>query len=261
MKLDLNELKTVECYLGNKEMGKKRGKTIYLLAKYYLGEGYDEAEIISTIDKFMLEACPSYNSVIWSNILESIVKDIIKEDRKLINIESVTIYNEELNYINGLDSSKIQRLAFTYLVYAKIFNQINPKNNNWISGKHRIEVFRDANITETGKAQLLTLHKMLNANVFRMAKGVTNNSLNVDSYIKKEGEVFLILTDFRELGLRYLQSTYNNEIKVSECKCCGRLIVKKENKTMYCKECSKEVKKEQTRKRVEKFRSNQNVTQ
>ena len=46
-------------------------------------------------------------------------------------------------------------------------------------------------------------------------------------------------------------SIYNN---IKKCDNCNLLIKSKSNKIKYCKQCAKEIEKENVRKRVQKYR-------
>jgi len=247
VRIDLNEMKTVLKCIENGEVNNKPSKTISLLAKYYCIE-MDASQTIDEIDNFMNNNYKTYNSVLWSSLIETIVKQTIGGERKLIELKSVNITESEIEFIKKLKSEKIKKLAFTYLIYAKIFNYINPKNNNWVSSRYRNDIFKDANVTETGKEQLLTLHKMLIDNIVVMSKNITNNSLNVENYINEKCNVILVINDFRELGLQYLKFIGDESILIcSQCGKCIKQINKKSRPIKYCNECSKLIKNEQNK--------------
>ena len=74
------------------------------------------------------------------------------------------------------------------------------------------------------------------------------------NFIEKSGNTILKITDFRELGYEYLD--FIGEGKFERCKCCDRLFKKTSNNMNYCNDCQREITKEKTRIRVQKYREN-----
>jgi hypothetical protein len=252
VKINLKEKETAIKCIEKGIIDKKPSVTILLLAKYYHNNGMAKEQIIDEINDFMKKNYKQYNSVLWSSLIESIVKQVIKNNSQLVHIESVNITKTELEFIKNIETLKMQKVAFTYLVYAKVFNKINENNNNWVKSSYRNEIFKDANVTETGKDQLLILKKMIELNIFTMAKNITNNSINVGNYISEDDEVVLVIDDFRALGLQYLKAIGEDK-NIIQCEECEKLIEVKNNKTKYCKACSKELWKEYNREKQKEY--------
>lgn len=244
MKLILDEKKKVEEILETKKIDKKPSATISLLAKYYNTLGNSGDQIIQEIDTFMTANYSKYNSVTWGDLVESIAKQAVKDNYELIKVDSIGIYDSEIELIQTFEGEKIQKLAFTFLVYAKIANRINPLNNNWVLGKHITEIFKDANLTETGMKQNYTLHEMIKKDILVTTEMSISTSLSVENYVGTEGrsKEFLTITDFRQLGLRWLKYIGTKGIK--ECTECGQLIKLKtpNSNQKYCTECAKKIK-------------------
>lgn len=77
-----------------------------------------------------------------------------------------------------------------------------------------------------------------------MTKNVTNNSVNI-SKIVGNNEVELIVKDFRELGLLWLE--YVGDKRIRRCEVCKKLIKQVSKKPKkYCRECAKKIKLIQT---------------
>jgi hypothetical protein len=243
MKLILNEINEVKDSLENGVIdSRKPTNTVRLLAKYYNTLGKSEQQIIDDLEAFMSKNFPNYVKVLWEDLIENIAKQAIKADRPLVNVNEVYVYEAEVEFIQSLENEKIQKLVFTYLIYAKIFNQINPLNNDWVAGKHRSEIFKDANVADTGTKQLYLLHDLIKEDILYTAKSITNNSLNVGNYISKDGEVALTITDFRQLGLQWL--LYIGTKGIGKCDECGVLFKhnpKAKKKAKVCKECAKNI--------------------
>lgn len=252
MRIDLKEKESVLKCIKTGVIDKKPSKTIVLLAKYYYSNGMNKEQIVDEIDCFFKMNYKQYNSVLWNDLIESIVKQVIKDNKQLVHIDNIKITKSEIDFIKNIKGEKLQKLAFTYLVYAKIFNLINPDNNNWVNSMHRNEIFKDADITETGKNQLLTLKSMVDNNILKTAKNITNNSVNVENYINEEDESVLIIDDFRALGLQYLKFLGDN--RIIKCEVCGKHIKAKSKKPpKYCNKCAKEIDK---KKSLERWKNN-----
>ena len=253
MKINLNEKETAIKCIEEGTIDKKPSTTINLLAKYYHNNGMAKEQIIDEINDFMKKNYKQYNSVLWNNLIESIVKQVIKNNSQLVHIESINITKAELEFIKNIETLKMQKVAFTYLVYAKVFNKINENNNNWVKSNYRNEIFKDANVTETGKDQLLILKNMIELNIFTMAKNITNNSINVGNYINKDGEIALVISDFRALGLQYLKFVYNDK-NIIKCEECNIMINRSNNKVKYCKNCARIMKNRKIMEFTKKYR-------
>ena len=241
MKIEFNEKSKVDYILKNGYVDdSKPSSSMKLLARYYNEQGMTKEQIIDAVDKFMTENySEKYNSVTWDDVLEGIVKKAIKDNKTLTNVEDIKITKEETKYINNILNEKYQRLLFTYLVYAKILNKLNDKNNNWVSGKYRNDIFSEAKLTETGKDQLKIIFKLVNdEGALKQSVGVTNNSISVENYINDDSEVEIVINDFREIGLQWMK--YKGDKKVKLCEECGIHIYQNSKKPKrYCKLCAK----------------------
>jgi hypothetical protein len=127
------------------------------------------------------------------------------------------------------------------LVYAKVLNKVNPKNNCWIN-KDLNTIFKTAKLTETGKQQRLILKQLGDMGYIQIPIMVNGTSIRVN-YIDDESEVLYELKDFENIILSYYLLKGEN-IKVCEGDECVRLIRVTSNRKLYCDECWKEKEKE-----------------
>ena len=221
---------------------KKPSSTIKILIKYYRDEGMDKEQIRNQIENFMVKNYKDYNSSNWQDSLDRLVKIYFKDSFKLVIIKDIKITKNELDRISNLDNLKLEKLAFTLLVYAKILNQINDSNNNWVNGSNNV-ITKDADIKETGKSQKLLFKQLKDLEYIKYARMVNKTSMQVmyiDEKIDDESEIVIELTDFRDFILRYLEWKGEN-IKFCEC---GRPFKVVNNKIKYCKECSRQIRDE-----------------
>ena len=133
------------------------------------------------------------------------------------------------------------------LCYAKLYNTFLEKNNSWINTTVK-EIFRSANVTVKYKNdKFLYLNDIEKTGLIEFAK--KNDNLNIRiNFTDYTGKGVLYISDFRELGLEYLNYIGNG--KYTRCKECKRLIRKTNNRRIYCSKCAKEIKNMQNRKYI-----------
>lgn len=215
---------------------KKPTQTLKIIIKYYYSLGMDKEQIRNQIENFMVKNYKDFNSSNWQNILDKLVKVYASDKFKLVNVNKVNVTIDELNKIKELDNLKLEKLAFVILVYAKILNQINADNNNWVK-KSKNLLAKEALIKDTGKTQKILFKKLNELGYIEYAKKINNTSVRV-IYVNEKSEVIIKLTDFRDFVLEYLKWKGEN---ISYCIECGKPIQVTNNKIKYCKECAKDI--------------------
>ena len=130
----LNEKKYAENILKTGDLGNKPSFSINLISRYYKQvEGLTYKKILKKVDVFMQENYKKYNSVRWSKTLEKYAKTAGKYPLSEINYIAIT--QSELEYIKDVGDLRLERLMFSLLCCAKLYNAKNPKNNNWEIGR------------------------------------------------------------------------------------------------------------------------------
>lgn len=252
MKIILNERKQAEEVIFSNQIYRNVNTTIDLLVKYWNNMGYDKNTILSNLDKFLSSAHKNYNKVKWAHKLNGTVDYHMRNNFDLNNIEQVNITENELNHIRGMDNIVIERLAFSLLVYAKILNQINPKNNNYV--KNRMdEVFKCAKIIGNTDRKYGYLHQIREYGGIDRPLRVNGTSIQVD-FIDEDSEVILEITDFREFVLEYLRWRGEN---IGNCEVCGIRIKIVNNRVKYCDECWKGKQRELWKLASQRYRNSQ----
>lgn len=231
----LKEKEYAEKILESKVLNKKPTFDLRILAKYYCHEKK------LTPNKIYLELVDvmenKYNNFALAK-WQSTLLDLAKNAKKypLINIEYITVTENELLTIKEIESKPMKRLAFTLLCLAKYRNSINPKNDDWVGHKFK-DIFKMANVNATKREQGGYIHDMKALGLIKMTKMVDNLSINVCYIDKEESKVVLQIRDFRNLGYEYLLYSGENFIR---CKECGVLVRQnKQNNRTYCIECNK----------------------
>jgi hypothetical protein len=234
-------LKSIETgYIDNKPT-----KTITILIKHYYSIGMNKQQIRENIESFMSKNYPNFNSVQWQEILDIMVKKYTKEKYNLIKVDSIDITQNELDKIKKLNNIKLEKLAFVYLVYAKILNKINDKNNNWVNKDSNI-IFKTAKVQDTGKQQQLTIKQLSDLGYLHIAHVVNSTNVQVQ-YINSEDKTDIVISIDRfedDLVLFYLKWK-GEKVKICENSECSKMFITKNLKTKYCNKCRKEKDKEQ----------------
>lgn len=237
-----NERTCAEYAIRNSKFGAKPTETIGRVARYYADQGYDKGEIKGLIEDFMLKCDSAINLVKWQTTLERIVKST--EKYKLIEIDEISITQNEVVRIQALRSKMLQKLVFTMLCLAKYGNAINDNNNNWVNRKDK-DIFNLANVKTTTKRQSLMINDLWTMGYIGYSRVVDNVNINV-KFVDDESPTVLYITDFRNLGNQYMR--YCGESFV-ECECCGILVKENHGRQRYCAECAKQINREKTLRR------------
>lgn len=267
MKIELKERTKVMNILESGNLGDKPKASIGLLARYYIEQGKEKNEIITILDEFLNANLKEYNTVVWSDDLEKVVKNAIKFNKPIVELESVTLTKDEIKAIKDIPNMVKQKVLFSYIVYYKVLEKMNKATDGWISETYRADVFKESNTGYKGFKQLDLIRELVELGYMENAKGGLNNSFRL-LYIKEEtpeNPVEMTIDDFRELGLQWMK--YNGDTKLKHCNLvdkktgevygCEILFKPKSNRQCLCKECAKKKELEDTAKRVSKYRKNE----
>lgn len=259
MPVVLNEKKQAEYIIEKGEVGNKPTSTLFLLAKYYRQkENLNKEQAFNKLNEFMEKNYKNYNSATWEDIIEDISKKANKYS--LREIDCIEITKSEIDTIRNICNKKYEKLLFTMLCYAKLYNKISDKNNGWVNTDIK-ELFRAARVTVRYKNdKFLYLNDLETAGLISFSNKNDNLNLRV-AFIDDGNETVLRIDDFRELGYEYMN--YIGDGNFIRCKCCKRLVRKKSKhdfSTKYCNKCSKIIESQNALKRKQKQRNIENVT-
>lgn len=259
MPVVLNEVKQAEYIIEKGEVGNKPTSTLFLLGKYFRQkENLNKEQTFNKLDEFMHKNYKNYNSALWEDIIEDISKKANKYSLRELN--SIGITQSELDKIAEVDNLRYQKLLFTMLCYAKLYNCISENNNGWINTDIR-EIYRVARVTVKYKNdKFLYLNDLEQMGLISFSS--KNDNLNIRvNFVGMDGETIINIDDFRELGYEYLN--YIGKGRFIRCTECKRLVKKKSKhdySTKYCTECSKKIESRNALERKRKQRNVKNVT-
>lgn len=258
MPVVLNEVKQAEYIIEKGEVGNKPTSTLFLLGKYYrVKENLDKEHTFNKLNEFMKSNYKNYNSALWEDIIEDISKKATKYS--LREIDSIGITQQELDEIYEINNLKYQKLLFTMLRYAKLYNLISENNNGWINADIK-EIFRVARVSVKHRNdKFLYLNDLERTGLISFSS--KNDNLNIRvNFVDMGNEHVLDVYDFRELGYEYLNYIENG--KFIRCTECNRLVKKKSKhdySTKYCSECAKKKFNEQCKQNMRKLRHKQTL--
>ena len=212
-----------------------------IYARYlYHEKGLRQTGIIAELNNFMWHNYPHYNPIDWSASLEKYANKANKYP--LCECEGVWITENELKTIDDIQNKVLERLTFTLLCLAKFRNYRNPNNNNWVNCSNG-EIYSLACISTSSFDKDIKFNKLRELGLIEYAKKVNNLNIQV-LYTDDDSEKKLFISDFRKLG--YEWRVYKGE-KYIRCADCEILVRKTSNRKKYCKDCSKNTKKEQNK--------------
>ena len=252
MSVVLNEKKQAEYIIEKGEVGNKPTSTLFLLAKYYRQkENLNKEQTFNKLNEFMEKNYKNYNSATWEDIIEDISKKANKYP--LREIDYIEITKSEIDTIRNICNIKYEKLLFTMLCYAKLYNKISDKNNGWVNTDIK-ELFRVARVSVRYRNdKFLYLNDLETAGLISFSNKNDNLNLRV-TFVDNNSDTVLKIDDFRELGYEYLN--YIGDGKFIRCECCKKLIRKKSNKQKYCTDCYKRINSDMTNERQKKNRKN-----
>lgn len=231
----LNEKKYAKEAIDSLNLGKKPYDTIVRVAKYYKSEGYSKEETRKLVEQFMIRCDSGVSLVKWDSAISSAVA--AAEKYPPICIDGIGITEKEIEAVHSLNGVLLQRLLFTLICLAKLGNEINSKNNNWVN-RPQNEIFRLANINITSKRQSLMINDLWQAGVVEYSKLVDNTNLNIKTVY--DDEVAVVISDFRNIGNQYMKYV-NNEDGYFNCEICGLTLKQRGRSQKYCDKCAEEV--------------------
>lgn len=241
MSVVLNETKQAEYIIEKGEVGTKPTSTLFLLGKYYRQkENLDKEQTVEKLNEFMMKNYKNYNSALWEDAIEDISKKANKYP--LREIDTISITQSELDKIAELHNIKYEKLLFTMLCYAKLYNTISENNNGWVNTDIQ-ELYRVSRVTvKYRKDKFLFLNDIEKTGFISFSNKNDNLNLKIN-FFDMDNESVLGINDFRELGYEYLN--YIGEGKFIRCSECKRLVRKTNNKCLYCRDCAKKIQSKQ----------------
>lgn len=249
-----------------------------LMAKHcYFNLGYRKKRTLDYLDEFMYKNFPIYYKrgsfkdesqeesfpygyskqgyiSYYGRMFNSAYK-IAEKSPGICDKDGFWITKSELDYIEKLNDKVLERLAFVFLCYSKLYKLRNPSANGWVySGKFK-DVFKQARIVCSVNERYLYIADLESRgylNQYQMPECAEHSiyyykkyqERMLDSqvtYMDDNSDGVIFVNDFRELGYYYRK--YKGE-NIITCKKCGKLARGNKNGTkLYCRACAGNEKK------------------
>lgn len=270
----LNEVDVVNEFLKKATFpeGVKKTDILRLLMRKYYNDSKEKTDdgIITTIDKEKMfeKLLQDLKKVLgdnfiytkWDKTLKTMIGNFYKnisihgDNIQLVNIKEVIISPIEIEYIRELKNEKLERIAFVLLIYAKVFNLMNDKNDSWVRVPPTI-ICQEAGAKLRGIEQYKKLHELYEKKYISMSNMNFKTGIKVN-YCDSGIEEGISITNFDKVVNEYVLLIKD---KVKKCEICGDVIDITTGNKMYCKECATEKSKQDDKEYRRKKRKNQNV--
>lgn len=227
----LNEYEWMESALSQPNENYKTPAAINRYARYLYTKGYKKADTHKAIEVFLLRCDPTINLVAWQDAIEYAVRNA--GIRPLNKIDGIWITKSEFDRIMELKGWMARKVMFTILCVAKYMNTIHDTNNDWVNLNAKT-IFTIANVKLSSRRQALMLNDLWNLGYIGYSKAIDNTNINV-KIINEESEREVLVSDFRNLGNRFMLLKGNGFMECSEC---GLVIKRKSQAQKYCNECA-----------------------
>lgn len=197
--------------------------------------------------EFCEKEIPGYKREKYYKLINKALDAATKKDQKLIQIDSIPIFEEELTYINSLNIDyNFKKVLFTFMIQMKlnkfVYEYKNEKDYNSIffrGGRTKYNTIKKmANIPQSININSDIIYEL---NKLGLVTVLHSGLIRLD-FIKEchsKGDCKIIIQDFENIGW-YLD--YFIGVKgVILCGCCGNPFKKTANRQKYCSDkCKKD---------------------
>lgn len=211
-------------------------RVLLYIAKYYFNPECSVAKMIQIVfDKMAEFNLPKevYQEYKYEKYVKGICEKLLSRElsAEFKQVESVNIYQSELDIINQAETDKEKKLLFTLFVLAKI----SGNNFGWVNYDIK-DIFQLANITATVKDRAGIIYKLYTAGLVDQSQKIDNLSLKVELGNTDE-PIILIIDSFENIGNQYI-ANFKQGWKL--CYCCKKLFKIRGSNSRYCKTCARE---------------------
>lgn len=209
-----------------------------------MDKGATEADAKSAVEEYIIKCKPDASIVKMKDMIDAAISFASKHEA--VDIGCVKVTKSELAAIGAIQSgNQAKRLAFTLLCLAKYWNASLNSNSNWVNSEDTF-IMRAANIKTSIKRQCLLYRNLRDEGLISFSKKIDCTNVCVN-FVSEDDEVVLQISDFRNLGNRYLMASGEPYFECAEC----GIVTKRSGATTgrkqkYCEECAMKVKSRQS---------------
>jgi len=231
---------------------------VELVAKYmYSILGYRGEKLEQELIDYCRKKDPTFNPDIHFKELARWQENAKKYN--LRKIDSITITENEYNFLKNIEEDKDRQCLFYALIIAKAVKQgklrrknINtePSPNYYIKYRNLQDVARFANLRlKDGVEVAKIFHKYIdNFYIYPPDKQLIKLL-----YAEADGVPYYTITDFTNLQEEYKKIF--QDLPLHTCIICKKPIEKTSNSKKYCNECSKKIRNEKQKELMKKRRN------
>jgi hypothetical protein len=231
----LNEKKYAEdLFLGrNDEVKSVTGKVGYVTRYQLFALGYSDEDNYMYAVKWMQKHHDNFDENCYSKLIADAVKRAHK--KPFFDVGAIKITKSELEIIAALDNLRAEKIMFVLLCMAKQQRVALGFTNGLV--KYSLpDLCKTARISVPTNEREYILYEILQTGQISSPKKNDTQCLIVN-FINEDDEPVLLLneTDCKELAYTYLN--WKNDGGYDRCECCGRLF-RKNRYRKYCHECA-----------------------
>lgn len=229
----MNEKKYIE-NITKEDFCKKIRYNVSILIKKFYEETNDKKEIIQKVLDYMDNVVDDFMEEKWINFIEKTVNKL--EGETLNCVDEVWVSDREIDIVRTLNTRNEKYILFTLIVLAKLRNQMNIENNNWVT-YDTSEIFKVANVKVSKNDQDLLIKELRDRGLIEYASKIDNLSLRVECLL--DGENVICINELNKVGNKYYDYERLSD-GYKQCVECGKFYMPKrmDTNSIYCKKCS-----------------------
>jgi len=193
--------------------------------------------------KFCEENIPNYNRASHYKIINRALQKGSDKKQKLIKVEKLDIYEDEVEYINSLSINyQYKKLLFAFLVQMRLNKIVSEFKNGkeyksiyFKGGKQKYQNIKSmANVSNRININDEFINKLSqgdNSLISSLHSGLI--SLNFLNGCKQTGDVAIEIKDYENVGWYF--DYYNHVDKIRLCEYCGQPFKQQHGNERYCK--------------------------
>lgn len=211
-----------------------------ILFKYYKSLYLPKKEAKAKVIEILKKSSSDFDIDDYKEVLDRTANMVYSKNKKLIQIDKIQIYQEELDFITGLDVKYIaKKLLFAFLCFKKIEYQMTD-------GACNMNYYVEKNYKTKNLRKMFGSTMDIDMLIYELSQhDLAKNAYNTDTrlmfmdMIGETKELAFEISRFEDVALFF--DRYNGVGKIKECVECRKLI-KIKNKyspSKYCEECAK----------------------
>lgn len=240
---------------------------IRLVALYYKELGLKPKQRREKLYEFCQKNISGYKVEKYYKVMDRALRLACKKEQKLVQIDSLPIYEKEINYINMLGvNHNCKKVLFTFLVQTRL---------NKLVYEYKTEKEHSGKFFKGGKIKYNNIKKMSNIPQTVLINEDIIYELNKDDLVKvlhkglirldfleqchQEGKIGIVVENFENVGWYF--DYYIGAKGVVRCGHCNNPFKKGANRQKYCsEECFEEYRRVYKKEKQQKYRLKNAIT-